>query len=101
MISIQEQIESVLKSIQPTSIFWFFLVIGVQDGSRRGDMVTVQQNERSNEEGEERKGEREEATPSADSRKEPQSKKKKKTKSQEERTEGIVLNTSAEGDVFI
>lgn len=35
---------------------WFLLVIGVQDGSL-GDMVTVQQNERSYEEGE-RKGER-------------------------------------------
>lgn len=61
-----------------------------------GDMVTVQQNERSNEE-EEREREREEATPSADIERATEIAKKKKPRGE---TEGIVLNTS-EGDVFI
>lgn len=58
-----------------------------------GDMVTVQQNEKSNEE-EEIKGEREEATPFANIERATE----KKLRGE---TEGIVLNTSAEGDVFI
>lgn len=61
-----------------------------------GDMVTVRQNERSNEEGE-RKGERGSNT-LCQHRKSKRAKKKKKPRGE---TEGIVLNTSAEGDVFI
>ncbi len=60
-----------------------------------GDMVTVQQNERSNEEGE-RKGERERGSNTLC-----QHRKSCREKKPRGETEGIVLNTSAEGDVFI